>query len=233
MEGVEFYRREQNQRDFSWVHHHMNSRGVHPRFTSHVFDESTRGTRAGKLLEAYRLGDEFGFFLHGGAGCGKTYLLHCLGNSILEQAKSCKELLSKKWGTEGVRNFLLFETSSGLARQSRELKTRGELFEKYTRSNFLFLDDLGTEYASDWVLEFLYELIDSRCRNLRPTFFSSNNSLDTLGEKLGARVQSRILEMCVPVEVQGEDRRKNILRLNFEKLSRRLNGREEDVGCMS
>lgn len=211
-----------NRKYFVNGHANMNKKGIHHKFTDHVFDKSTRATDAGSLLEKYQYTDDFGFILHGNAGSGKTYLFHCLANQIWEQVKNNEDvLLSYKWNHHDIEKFLLFETSSAIARKSRDFSQRDINFNDYCETYYLFIDDLGVEYSSDWVVEYLYEIIDYRIRNRKPFFISTNNSMATLKSKLGERIVSRILEGCIPVELNGDDRRKNIMQLNMKKLRER------------
>jgi DNA replication protein DnaC len=42
---------------------------------------------------------------------------------------------------------------------------------------------------------------------MKPTFISSNLSLKQLGERVGDRIVSRIVEMCEIIKIEGDDRR--------------------------
>lgn len=67
----------------------------------------------------------------------------------------------------------------------------------FTSRPFLILDDIGTSKTTDWVLEQLYLLINYRYEMKLTTIYTSNYSLDELGEKLGDdRIPSRIQADC-------------------------------------
>ncbi|WP_432034207.1 ATP-binding protein [Streptomyces antibioticus] len=72
----------------------------------------------------------------------------------------------------------------------------------------LFLDDLGTAKLSEWTEEVTYRLINHRYDHCLPSIFASNLSPKELSEVLGARVASRLTQMCDRIVLTGPDRRK-------------------------
>lgn len=70
----------------------------------------------------------------------------------------------------------------------------------------LILDDLGAEKPSEWVCERLYDILNTRYSESRPTIFTSNLQPEQIGDRLGARIQSRVCSGIV-VEIKGGDRR--------------------------
>ena len=82
-----------------------------------------------------------------------------------------------------------------------------EILNIYSCAKVLYLDDLGTEKASDWALQTLYLLIDRRYSEMLRTVISSNLSLDELADHLDDRISSRIAGMCEVIKMEGKDRR--------------------------
>lgn len=85
-----------------------------------------------------------------------------------------------------------------------------EEFEGFTRIPILFLDDLGAAKNTEWTEEINYRLINHRYEQEKPTFITSNVPPKELGEALGERVASRLIEMCDRVVLRGTDRRRTI-----------------------
>lgn len=83
-----------------------------------------------------------------------------------------------------------------------------EVFSSYANAKLLFLDDLGAAKTSEWVEEINYRLINHRYENHLATIFTSNVPPKELGEKLGERVASRLIEMTQTVVLKGSDRRR-------------------------
>lgn len=130
-----------------------------------------------------------GLFIYGGTGTGKTHSLYALVNDIE--------------GAE-VSNFV------SLLVEFRDYMQRGLYHEKMvemTQQKYLFIDDIGSEKTTDFVIEFLYLVVNKRYENEKRTVLTTNLSLDDFREKYGDRILSRISEMCVLVEMTGEDRR--------------------------
>ncbi len=82
-----------------------------------------------------------------------------------------------------------------------------QILDYYSSVRVLFLDDIGTEKTTDWAQQTLYTVIDHRYREVLQTVITSNLSLNELSDKTGDRITSRIAEMCVVIELKGQDRR--------------------------
>jgi DNA replication protein DnaC len=72
----------------------------------------------------------------------------------------------------------------------------------------LLLDDLGAAKGSEWTEEILYRLVNDRYEAMLPGLFTSNVPAPQLRDVLGARVASRLAEMCQQVALRGPDRRR-------------------------
>lgn len=81
---------------------------------------------------------------------------------------------------------------------------------KYKNTNYLCIDDLWVEKATDYVIETLYSIIEYRYTNNLPTFITSNQSPEAIGEKYNKQMESRIREKCKIIHFAGEDKRKKM-----------------------
>lgn len=76
----------------------------------------------------------------------------------------------------------------------------------------LIIDDLGIERNSEFALEQVYNVIDSRYCKMLPLIVTTNLGLNEMKaadlDTAHQRIYSRILEMCVPIYCGGEDKRK-------------------------
>ncbi len=140
-----------------------------------------------------------GIILAGTPGTGKTHLATAILNVRVQKGQEAifctvPELLSDIRRTFGSKN----ETS--------------ELMELVKTADLLILDDLGVEKVTDWVLEELFIIINSRLNNEKQTIFTTNyvtpsTLIAKMGGIAGQRIVSRIKEMCDWVKVEGEDYR--------------------------
>ncbi len=149
-----------------------------------------------------------GFFLYGGFGTGKTYnayalLKHLIMNDVDAWAFNLPRLLNiirASFSKQEAYNESTGESSYAFVKNMSDI-------EKLIDVEVLIVDDIGAEKPSDWVAETLYYLINSRYENRKTTIFTSNLNLDGLVDKVGDRIVSRIMEMCVVYRTEGEDKR--------------------------
>jgi DNA replication protein DnaC len=82
-----------------------------------------------------------------------------------------------------------------------------DIIEHYASVRVLYLDDLGAEKATEFVVATLATIIDLRYRNELKTIITSNLTIKELNQQVGDRITSRIVGMCKIVEMKGKDRR--------------------------
>lgn len=82
-----------------------------------------------------------------------------------------------------------------------------EVVQMISHCKLLIIDDIGAENPSEWVRERLLSYINTRVSNNLSTIYTSNVSLDDLGEKMGERVKSRITGSVKEIHLTGKDRR--------------------------
>lgn len=162
--------------------------------------------------------ENIGLLFCGTVGSGKTYLACSIANALIEEY-----MIRVK-----IRNFA--QIINDLQKGGFDLD-KNEYIEALTNVSVLILDDLGIERDTSYAKEQVYNIVNSRYLKQQPTIFTTNlpyekiqNSDDGVEYE---RIYSRIIEMCIPVKVIGEDFRKRLqkekLRKNKERL---LNGGE-------
>lgn len=117
--------------------------------------------------------------------------------------------------------FRLSEQPSGSAREWARWFTGAELGRLYTHDRddrrdweklktcgVLVLDDLGTEAADARVGEALWELVDARTGNRRPTIISANLKAAEFKARYGDRVADRLRPCSIVLEGSGASLRK-------------------------
>jgi DNA replication protein DnaC len=113
--------------------------------------------------------------------------------------------------------------------------TELELLKPVFAAEVLVLDDLGAQKPNEWVWDTVALILNTRYNDKQSTIITTNypdlpagggfkadkdgnkpaKSEDTLGDRIGDRMRSRLAEMCIPVEMTGEDLRRTIGRARF------------------
>jgi DNA replication protein DnaC len=83
-----------------------------------------------------------------------------------------------------------------------------DFLDRLAAADLLHIDDLGAEHRTDWVLEQLYTIINSRYEDERSTVVTSNLGRDELAQQLGERIVSRLEGMCELLPFFGGDARR-------------------------
>lgn len=134
-----------------------------------------------------------GLIFCGGVGTGKTFMASCIANALIDQGVPCL-----------VTNFLrIIDDISGT------WEGRQEYVKAFNRYDLLVIDDFGVERDTEFAEEIVYRVIDSRIRSGLPMILTTNLlSLESSSIRK-QRLYSRIEAMCLPVLVNGKDRRRH------------------------
>jgi DNA replication protein DnaC len=97
--------------------------------------------------------------------------------------------------------------------QTSEMEILSSIYEV----DVIVLDELGASKPTEWVKDTMTHIINRRYNDKKVTIFTSNyldaksNQYDeTLGERVGERLRSRLHEMCKIVNLFGDDYRKTV-----------------------
>ena len=170
-----------------------------------------------------------GLLLTGSIGVGKTHL----AVGVL------KALVAERGATGLFYDYreLLKQVQNSYNRQvqATELEILAPVFE----AEVLVLDELGASKPTDWVWDTVAHILNTRYNDRRTTIITTNyanagplgsvlelgsgetgraraaSREETLGDRIGERMRSRLQEMCVVVEMNGQDFRQNVKRASF------------------
>jgi DNA replication protein DnaC len=179
---------------------------------------------ASRFVQEFDPRDGKGLLLVGGIGTGKTHLaVGILKELIASRASAClfcdyRELLKQ------------IQNSYNDSVQATELQVLRPVFE----AEILLLDELGAVKPSEWVWDTVSLILNTRYNDNRTTLITTNfpdepaatvtRSLsparaaareETLGDRIGERMRSRLHEMCRIVKMDGPDFRQKFKSASF------------------
>jgi DNA replication protein DnaC len=181
-----------------------------PRRYREISFEQLTGTDLAAFPEAVRVVRRFveridenldrgrGVWIMGDVGTGKTMLAMLISKAALDAGRTTaiyslprllnliREAIDEE---DGVVGFL----------------------DKLATVDLLHIDDVGAENRTDWALEQLYSIINSRYEDERSIVITTNLEPDELAQQIGQRTVSRLVEMCgdpFPLPLFGRDRRR-------------------------
>ncbi len=140
----------------------------------------------------------------GTCGVGKTHLATATLRGLIDKGARC---LFFEFG------MLLKEIQNSYdpVSQTSELKVLAPVYD----AEVLVLDELGASKPTDWVRDTMMQIIGTRYNNRRLTVFTTNYldarchpADETLEDRIGVRLRSRLFEMCRTVIVEGENYRR-------------------------
>jgi DNA replication protein DnaC len=161
-------------------------------------------TRARKFVEAFPVIDK-GLFLLGKPGLGKTHLAVAVLKQVIREKNAIGLFCGTRELLQRIRSTYNPTTKT----------TENQVIQPAMDAELLVLDDLGAERPTDWVEETMNLIVNTRYNNRRLTIFTSNYPLntaknspaETLHERVGFRLFSRLHEMCEFLELEGVDYR--------------------------
>jgi len=162
-----------------------------------------------------------GLLLTGSIGVGKTHLAVGVLQALITE--------------KGVRGLfcdyreLLKEIQHSYNPQV--LTTELEILRPVFDAEVLVLDELGASKPTEWVWDTVAHILNTRYNDKRTTIITTNYSDaapggattgpraamrdETLGDRIGERMRSRLAEMCVTVPMAGADFRQGVGRARF------------------
>ncbi|MBL7082868.1 MAG: ATP-binding protein [Candidatus Aminicenantes bacterium] len=165
---------------------------------------------------------DIGLLYMGPCGVGKTHLAVATIHELIEKKSVPCYFCDFR---ELIRNIQSTYTPDSSQSESDVLTP---IFQK----DVLVLDELGAKRTTAWVEETVFYIINNRYNNKKLTIFTSNyldseedeedtresyfkKGGETLVDRIGVRLRSRIYEMCKIVEMWGKDYRKEIKQAGY------------------
>ena len=152
-----------------------------------------------------------GMLFWGDVGTGKSYTAAAIANELMERLHSVI-----------MTSFVkLLQDMQGFDNDD------GAYMNRLNRAKLLIIDDLGAERGTDFALEKVYDIIDSRYRSGKPAIFTTNLTMGQMKECTDIRynrIYDRIFEMCYPVKFSGLSWRKREAAGRYASMKKILEG---------
>lgn len=182
-----------------------------------------------RFAEGYPLETEGrGLLLTGSIGAGKTHLAVGLLRELIEQRGATGIFCDYRDLLKQIQNSYNPQVAT------TELEILRPVFE----AEILVLDELGAVKPTDWVWDTVAHILNTRYNDKRTTLITTNypnlpsalaqqsstsdrNAAaramreETLGDRIGERMRSRLQEMCITISMHGEDFRQSVRRASF------------------
>lgn len=132
--------------------------------------------------------------MKGNTGLGKTHLSLAIANKVIEKGYSvvyvsAPDILSK----------LEREHFSG------GYSDENDTFRSLIGCDLLIIDDLGTEFSTQFTKSAIYNIFNSRVLQIKPIIMNTNLSVNELVEMYSSRFYSRVIGSCFRLDFIGRD----------------------------
>ncbi len=177
----------------------------YPSDSSETFGVSPKN-RMGEILEYCKCYaedfDEFSesLYMHGATGLGKTHLSLAIANAVTE--KGYRVIY------DSAQNLL-----SSLEKEKFSNNKNGDREKEILDCDLLIIDDLGSEFSTQFTVSAVYNIINTRLNRSKPIIISTNLTEEELEKKYTQRITSRIIGGYVSLLFLGKDIRQ--LKKNF------------------
>lgn len=151
-----------------------------------------------------------GILFYGDVGTGKSFTAAAIANELLDRMHSVVMTSFVKL-VEELRRFNDSDTETYL--------------DRLNAAELLIVDDLGAERGTDYALEKVYDIVDSRYRCGKPMILTTNLEINYMKECSDirySRIYDRIFEMCYPVKATGKSWRKRQAVARFDEMKKML-----------
>jgi len=138
-------------------------------------------------------------YLSGGTGVGKTHLVKCMANALIENSKVVNLVTAFSMNQDLVKAFTSFDND-----------LREQTLQKYLDCEYLFIDDLGTEIKQKGIsVNMLYLILNERKMRGLSTIITSNLNINDIRDQYDERISSRIVDKTtsICIRLNGDDLR--------------------------
>lgn len=193
----------------------MDAKYSEVKFTDCIETEANKGNLAlcRRYVDTFKRCYEKnqGLIFYGGVGTGKSYSAACIANELLDQGVPVIM-------TSFVKMLEMIGKGGDAETQVMSLLNSAKL---------VVFDDFGTERSTDYALEKVYNIVDTRYRSGKPMIVTTNLELKDMISEVDIRLKriyDRILEVCYPMHFTGASWRMKKANDRFHSMKDFLDG---------
>lgn len=152
-------------------------------------------------FEEIRTHEQNGLIISGPIGTGKTHLAASVANTLLNVGQKVICMPS-------------IDLLAAIRATYKEDGNDEEIINEFKTADLLIIDDLGKEKATEWSVQMIYSIVNSRYENEKPMIITTNYTPDELAARLApsgspdmitARATvDRLNEVCIEIKTSGE-----------------------------
>ena len=101
------------------------------------------------------------------------------------------------------------------------LEDESDIIRKLNRAKLVIFDDLGAERSTDYAIERVYNIVDSRYRSKLPMILTTNLTIEEMKQEEDiryTRIYDRVFETCYPMQFTGPSLRKKEASRRFNEM---------------
>ncbi|ONI46757.1 hypothetical protein AN643_01240 [Candidatus Epulonipiscioides saccharophilum] len=147
----------------------------------------------------------------GNSGLGKTFLCNCIANELIKKRHIV-------FYVSAINLFKIFDNTRFKTYKDIS-QTHKELLDSIFESELLIIDDLGSEFITDFTKTDLFHIINSRNLACKSTIISTNMDPSLWKVRYSSRVYSRLFGNSTIYSFTGEDIR---VQKKFDEMEKNL-----------
>ncbi len=146
-----------------------------------------------------------GLLFWGPVGTGKSFAAACIANYLLERKIPVM-----------MTSFVKLLEAVQFGRENES-----DIIRMLNRAKLVIFDDLGAERSTDYAIERVYNIVDSRYRSGLPMILTTNLTIEEMKREeyiRYTRIYDRVFETCYPMQFSGPSLRKKEASRRFNEM---------------
>ncbi len=157
-------------------------------------------------LELFKSGEKQSFLIKGTVGSGKTHLCSAVARRLVQKGFYDIYFVDFKELLDEIKSTFSYSSETSEA----------EILYPILNTGLLIIDDLGSERNTEWTEDVFARILNYRYNRNLPVIITTNYfdrqvtgalTDETLEERIGTRMRSRLYEMCRDIEIIAPDYR--------------------------